>query len=190
MLLLLHSLLSECQLASFFPSRPHSSPLFTAASPFLRHTPHCQHSSSPGCLCECCLLSWHLESQIHIWKQSLGQNPQCGIDTIFSEFRWQILTDLYGFFKHTHKAILGSEKIREKMRTAKDIICWMREGVPKLALVQTHTESTPMSQDSLVAWCLMQPYFFQAQTASRHPVKLKPMATRKSRIPQVSSNTL
>lgn len=40
------------------------------------------------------------------------------------------------------------------------------EGVPKLALVQTQAVSSPMSQDTLVARLLMQPYFFQAQTAS------------------------
>lgn len=68
MLLLLCSSLSEHQLVFFFPSRPHSS------SPFHRHTPHCQRRSSPGCLCECCLLSWHLESQIHIWNAKSWPN--------------------------------------------------------------------------------------------------------------------
>lgn len=67
------------------------------------------------------------------------------------------------------------------MRTAKDIISWMMEGVPKLALVQTHTESSPMSQDTLVARRFMQPYFFRAQTPSRYPVKLKPIATKQEK---------
>lgn len=100
MLLLLFAFSLSVSLFSSSPPGPIIPLCSLLSSPFHRHTPHCQHSSSPGCLYECCLLSWHLGSQIHIWKQSLGQILQCKTDPIFSEFHWQTLTDLYGFFKH------------------------------------------------------------------------------------------
>lgn len=44
----------------------------------------------------------------------------------------------------------------------------MMAGVPKLALVQTHTLCSPVFQDAVVARHLVQPYSFQARAASRH----------------------
>lgn len=44
----------------------------------------------------------------------------------------------------------------------------MMAGVPRLALVQTHTLHSPIYQDAVVARRFTQPYSFQARTASRH----------------------
>lgn len=177
------SLLTHGTLSSYLSSRPYSLSdglfsssfpgcvallcLLLSSSPFHRHTDQWQHSSSPGCLYKCYLLSWHLKARFIFGSKALGQILQCKADTIFSEFHWQTLTDLYSFFETCIKQFRKWEN-QEKLRTAKDIICRMMAGVPKLALVQTHTLHSAMSQDAVVARRLTQPYSFQTQTASRH----------------------